>query len=154
MPPQRSEPTQRRISFGPTTSNPLNPRGTPRRNRNTIQNYAQPERIDELIKNPLPTPRHPHPPSPTAKDDVDMTDRDENEEEQEVKEELLIDQSRTPTRQNLPSTVVIKTRQQSKKPRKPRKETTWTQHYFEVTLLTDTWVNEALKNKPTLFNRL
>lgn len=116
MPPQRSVPTQRRISFAPTTPNLLNLRGTLRRNRNTIQNYAQLERINELIENPAPTPCHPHPPRPTAEDDVDITDGDENEEEQEVEEDLLIDQSRTPTRRNLPSTVVIKTRRQSRKP--------------------------------------
>jgi len=159
MPPQRSELVQQRISYTPTTSNPLNPRGTPRRNRNTIQNYARPERIDEVIENPpIATPCHLHPPRPTVEDaedeDIDMEDRDEDEEEQEVEEELAIDQSSTLTRRNLPSTVVIKTRRCSTKPRKPRKETTWTQNYFDVTPLTDTWVNEALKNKPTLFNRL
>jgi hypothetical protein len=79
---------------------PLNSRGTPRRNRNSIQNHARPERIDEGIENPpIATPRHPHLPRPTVEDikdkDVDMEDSGEDEQEQEVEEELAIDQSGT-----------------------------------------------------------
>jgi hypothetical protein len=109
MPPQHSPPVQRRISFLPTSENPLNPRGTPHRNRNTIQNYARPERIDEIIKNPAATPRHPHPPGPTVDDDVDMADEYNDEEDQEIEEDVPINQSDTPTCQNIPSTVTVKT---------------------------------------------
>jgi hypothetical protein len=119
MPPQRPAPTQQRISFLPTPSNTFNPRGTPRRQRTTIENYAYPERIDELIINPPQTPRHPHPPRLTVEDDVDIADGDDDKEEQEIEEELEIDQSRTPTRWNIPSTIVVKTRRKTKRPRKP-----------------------------------
>ena len=104
MPPQHSERIQQHISFASMTSNPLNSRGTPQRNWNTIQNYTQPlERIDEVIKNPpRATPHHLHPPRSTVEDaedeDVDMEDRDEDEQEQEVEEELAIDQSSTSMR--------------------------------------------------------
>src|SRR4051794_16473893 len=88
MPPQHSERIQQHIFFASTTSNPLNSRGTPQKNKNTIQNYPQPERINKVIviKNPpRPTPRHLHPPRPTVEDaedkDVDMEDRDEDEQE-------------------------------------------------------------------------
>lgn len=139
MPPQRSKPIQQRISFLPTSQNSLNPRGTPRRNYNTIQNYAWPERINEIINNPAATPRHPHPPRPTVKDDIDMADEDNEEGDQEIEEEVSIDQSITPTRRNIPSTVVVKTRRRTKKkPRKAREETTWTQHYFNITQIEDT----------------
>ena len=118
MAPQRSPPVQRRISFLPTSENPLNPRGTPCRNRNTIQNYSQPERIDEIIKNPAATPHHPHPPGPTVEDDVDMADEDddeegqeieEDEEDQEIEKNVSISQSDTSTHQNILSTVTVKT---------------------------------------------
>lgn len=158
MPPQRSAPTQQQIPFEPASPNPLNPRGTPRRNRTTIRDYARPERIDEIIENPALTPHHTHPPSrPTIEgddNDVNMADAEEDGEEQEIEEEVMIDQLGTPTRRNIPSTVVVKTRRRIRKPRKPRKETTWTQHYFEVTTLEETWINNALKSKPTLLNRL
>jgi hypothetical protein len=68
---------------------PLNPRGTPRRNHNTIQGYARPERIDETIENPVPT-------RPTVEgddNDINMADAEEDGEEQEIEEEIIIDQS-------------------------------------------------------------
>jgi hypothetical protein len=49
MPLERVISKQRTISWGPI-STPTHE--TPRRNRSTIQNYSQYERIDEPIQNP------------------------------------------------------------------------------------------------------
>jgi hypothetical protein len=129
MPPQCSTLIQQRLLFAPTSLNLLNLRGTPRRNHNTIQNYTRPKRIDEIIENPIPTPRYTHPLRPIVEDDdydIDIADVEDDEGEQEVEEEVTIDQLGTPTRRNIPSTVVVKTKKRSKKPRKPWRETTWT----------------------------
>jgi hypothetical protein len=61
----------------------------------------------------------------------------------------------TPTRKNLPSTVVIKTRRKQRKERaKTRTEKNWVQAYFNVTLLENEWINPALKHKEPIRNRL
>jgi hypothetical protein len=65
-----------------------------------------------------------------------------------------IDRETTPTRRGIPSTVVVKTRRRARGPRKSRKETTWTQYYFDVTILEETWNHPGLKNKPLVANRL
>jgi hypothetical protein len=54
MPLERVISKQRTISWGPIGT-PM--RQIPRRNRSTIQNYSQYERIDELIQNPPRTPK-------------------------------------------------------------------------------------------------
>jgi hypothetical protein len=49
--------TQRQLAFVYTSLNPLNTRGTPRRDRTYVPNYALLKRVDEIITNPAPTPR-------------------------------------------------------------------------------------------------
>jgi hypothetical protein len=49
--------TQRQLAFAHTSLNPLNTRGTPRRDRTYIPNYALLKRVDKIITNPAPTPR-------------------------------------------------------------------------------------------------
>jgi len=163
MPPIRTNitSTQRQLAFAHTSPNPLNARGTPRRDRTHVPNYALLKRVDEIITNPAPTPRRVQPSSqPNIQgndDDVDIEDLDEPEEDEDeevTKEELEIEGSITPTRQGIPSTIIVRTTKKTKKPRKPRKETTWTQHYFNITQLQDTWINKAYKNNSTLTNRL
>jgi hypothetical protein len=52
-----------------------------------------------------------------------MDELEEGEEEEVTEEEVAIDQS-TPTRRNIPSTVVVRTTRRTRKPWKSRKETT------------------------------
>ena len=159
MPPIRTNTTstQQQLTFAPMPQSPLNARGTPRRDRTYVPNYCTLKRVDPIITNPL-TPRRAQPSRPTTKgddDDVPMADRDElgEDELEEVTDEE--DRETTPTPQGVvPSTVIVRTQTTQKKPRKPRKETTWTQYYFDITPLQDTWVNEQIASKPTLYNRL
>jgi hypothetical protein len=46
----------------------------------------------------------------------------------------------TPMRCGIPSTVVARTIKTTKKPKKSQKETTWTQYYFDITQLQETWI--------------
>jgi hypothetical protein len=80
-------------------------------------------------------------------DDVDINiDNAKSEGEGEVEEEEVpVELLDTPTRQNLPTTVIIRQRRYIKRARKPRRETTWTQHYFNVTLLDEIYINKAKK---------
>jgi hypothetical protein len=58
-----------------------------------------------------------------------MADPDEpreDKQQEETEEEIAIDGESTPTRQGVPSTVVVRTTYTIKKPRKSQKETTWT----------------------------
>ena len=154
-------PSQKTIPFAPIASSASQTRGTPRRNASTITNYARPERIDEIIQNPPQTPRAPAraTQADTALEDTEMDygdedDEEEQEEAQEGAEVIEILDPDTPTQRNLPSTVITKTRRIIKRARKPRSETTWTQFYYDVTLLDDTWVNTSKKGHPVLQNRL
>jgi hypothetical protein len=80
-----------------------------------------------------------------------MKDRDTGHEDNGSSSES---QPETPSRSAIYSTVTIRRRQLQKRARKPRSETTWTQHYFDVTTLDKTWVNKGKRGKPTLQNRL
>jgi len=130
MPPIRTNiiSTQRQLAFAHTSPNPLNARGTPRRDRTHVPNYALLKRVDEIITNPAPTPRRVQPSSqPNIQgndDDVDIEDLDEPEEDEDkevTKEELEIEGSTTPTRQGIPFTVIVRTTKKTKKPRKAHK---------------------------------
>jgi hypothetical protein len=99
MPPQRTAPTQRKISFSPLAQFT---RDTPRQNRFVIQNYSQLERIDELIVNPPQTPRTPHaftrPARPLNDDDIGIDDVEGKGEVKVEEEEVPIELSDTLTR--------------------------------------------------------
>ncbi len=164
MPPER---TQRRIQFVPVSNIPSSTRRTPRRNKSSIQNYAQPERIDEPMQNRPTTPKTPRISTlgrtlgrgqVEDEDDIEMLDKTDDEDifasEKSGDEEVEIEPSTTPTRQNLPSTITVHKRRTITKPRKPREETTWTRYYFDITTIEETWINEAKAGKPTLNNRL
>jgi hypothetical protein len=121
------------------------------------------ERIYEPIVNPPKTPKASTQNTQCEGDgDVNMADGDEEEDDtlfissEEEEEEVSIDLESTSTRPNLPSTVTIKRQRKSrsKTARKPRDETTWTQAYFNVTTMDETWVNKAKEGYPTLANRL
>jgi hypothetical protein len=146
--------SNKRFHFAPLSSI----RQTPRRNRSSIQNYSQYERIDEPIQNPPRTPKTTtHNTQAEEEEDVEMADKDQDSEQEcgsPSSEEIEVQPSETPTRQNLPTTITIKKRFRNKKPRKQRGETTWTQAYFDITLIDETWVNEVTTNKPVLNNRL
>jgi hypothetical protein len=151
-------PKQRTISFAPMSSST---RQTPRRNASNIQDYSQYERIDEPIQNPLRTPKTSTQPTQLDNNkDTQMTDGEEDLEDandlllSSREEEIEVQAAKTPTQRNLPSTVTIKRRYLNKRPRKQRDETTWTQFYFDVTPIEDTWINQAKKGKPVLQNRL
>ena len=158
MPPQRATGKQPTIRFAPTSTSV---RGTPKRNKSTIQNYAYFERIDENPTNPTnptrtpKTPRAPLQLIQTEQDDIDIADDAKEEGDASgtsSEEEIGIDHSGTPTRHNLPSTITIKKRKIHRS-RKPRSETTWTQHYFKIDLMDETWVNEDKPTKPIQQNR-
>jgi hypothetical protein len=147
MPPERISKKQRVLSWAPTTSSP---RQMSRRNKSTIQNYSRCEQIDEPISNPPRTPKTPHPPTKdthiirddASEEEVQMADdQDGDNNGSGSEEEVEIDPADTPTRHNLPSTITIKKRRTTttKKARKMRKETSWTQCYFNVTTMDETW---------------
>jgi hypothetical protein len=87
-------------------------------------------------------------------DDEDEDDEDEEMAEQSVEEVTVIADPNTPTRRNLPFTVVVKRRRKERRPRKECGEHTWTMRYFNVTALDETWVNTQRKGHLVLQNRL
>jgi hypothetical protein len=86
---------------------------------------------------------------------ADEDDQDGDNDGSGLEEEVEIDPTGTPTRQNLPSTIIIKKRRitTTKRARKIRKETTWTQCYFNVTTMDETWSKPKEPDK-LLINRL
>jgi hypothetical protein len=61
----------------------------------------------------------------------------------------------TPSRRLLPSLITIRReRTTARKPRKPREESTWTLHHFNVTPMTEHWVNTSKVGHPRLQNRM
>lgn len=153
MPLERINPKQRTINQGiPATPT----RQTPRTNRTIVENYSQLERVQFTPKNPPKTTITPPLNTQTQQDkDIEMQDnigeQDEVEAGTSSSEE---DHPNTPSKRcGIPSTITIKTRRKEKRARKPRSETTWTQYYFDVISLDETWVNEAKKGKLELINR-
>jgi uncharacterized UBP type Zn finger protein len=156
MPPQCVNSKQRTISWG-NTSTPM--RQTPSRsNRTLIQNYSQLERREVSIQNPPKTPKTPAARAQVQDDgDIEMANGEEDQggvSDSTISSDEEAQPTETPTRCRIPSTITVKRRHKGKKPQKPRDETTWTQHYFEVTSMDETWVNESKKSKPELLNRL
>jgi hypothetical protein len=83
-------------------------------------------------------------------DDNNDDNNNEEGERQSGDEVAVISDLNTLTRQSLPSTVTIKRHCIHKKPQKEHSETTWTQNYFNITLLDNTWVNLQKKSHPVL----
>ena len=136
MPLERIPAKQRMISF---TSLSSSTRQTPHRNKLSIQNYSQIERIDEPIENPPKTPRVTTLATQDEGDeDIEMADGDQGDDNDlesnaSKVEEIEVQMSEILTRRNIPSTITIKKSHKKKKTRKPREETTWTRAYFDVT---------------------
>ena len=162
MPPERVITAQRKISFAPLSQST---RSTPRRNVSSIQNYSNFERIDEIIQNPPKTPKSTaQNTQPQGDRDIEIEDGEEEEEEEEEdnsstfgeeeEEEVQIEPLDIPTCQNLLSTITIKRYRKEKKFRKSRDETTWTQAYFDITIIDETWVNISKEGYPILVNHL
>jgi hypothetical protein len=153
MPPQRSIPKQKTLLFDPIAT-PI--RQTPRTNRTIVPNYSQLVRVDEPIENPLK--EQPPPQQLKADEDVEMDDGVQDDELDNVSLSLSEEEiglADTPTRKNLPTTVVIRTRHKEKKQRrKTRTKKTWVQAYFDVTTMEDEWINPALKHGEPIKNRL
>jgi hypothetical protein len=103
-------------------------------------------------------PRHDQPPSPPdiqgSNNNIDPDEPEDSKGEEVIEEEMDINREITPTHHDIPSTVVVKTHRRARGPRKSQKETTWTQYYFDVTILEETWNHLGLKNKPLVANRL
>jgi len=62
----------------------------------------------------------------------------QDEIEIDTKEEEVPNPDTPSKRPILLSTIQVRTRTLEKRPRKPRAETTWTQHYFNVAILKET----------------
>jgi hypothetical protein len=91
-------------------------------------------------------------------EDIEMADVGEDDvaenEESGSDEEVQVRPSDTPTRKNLPTTVTIWKHHKVKKARKQWKENTWTQAYFDITIIEETWIHTGRKGHLILKNRL
>lgn len=151
---QQTNPRQQTINWANST--PI--RETPSRStRTVIHDYSQLERPDFTPRNPskaAPRAESNTYSQPLQDDDIEIEETQDNGTDIEASGSSSECQPETPSRPAIQSTVIIKRRQLQKKARRPRSETTWTQHYFTVTTLDETWVNEGKKGKPILQNRL
>lgn len=123
-------PIQRTLSFAPLPmpSTLSRTHATPCCNKSRIINYACPEQIEEPFQNPnrdtlrTITQR-------LQEEDVEIDNKDEDNKDEEMddesREELtIVPDPNTPSRQNLPSTIVVKRRCIKRQPRNERDENT------------------------------